>query len=125
MEMARLTQIDYEREMAFIATAPDAEGMDETLGVVRASTKPDNSSAEFAIIVRSDQKGQGLGRKLMEKIISYCRDRGTATIDGQALLDNKGMQTLAEKVGFDVWRNTDDEVAEMHLDLKHAPPARS
>ena len=125
MEMARLTQIDYEREMAFIATAPDAEGMDETLGVVRASTKPDNSSAEFAIIVRSDQKGQGLGRKLMEKIISYCRDRGTSTIEGQALLDNKGMQTLAEKVGFDVWRNTDDEVAEMHLDLKHAPPARS
>jgi len=118
MEMVRLTQIDYEREMAFIATAPDEEGVNETLGVVRASTKPDNSSAEFAIIVRSDQKGQGMGRLLMEKIIRYCRDRGTGSIDGQALLDNKAMQTLAEKVGFDVWRNTDDEVAEMHLDLK-------
>jgi len=43
MEMARLTQIDYEREMAFIATAPDAEGTNETLAVVRASAKPDNS----------------------------------------------------------------------------------
>jgi len=118
MEMARLTQIDYEREMAFIATAPNAEGVPETLGVVRASAKPDNSSAEFAIIVRSDQKGQGLGRMLMEKIIGYCRDRGTGAITGQALLDNKGMQGLAEKVGFEVWRNTDDEVVEMHLDLK-------
>jgi len=54
----------------------------------------------------------------MQKIIRYCRDRGTGAITGQALLDNKGMQGLAEKVGFDVWRNTDDEVVEMHLDLK-------
>ncbi len=117
MEMTRLTQIDYEREMAFIATAPDGEGRPETLGVVRASTKPDNSAAEFAIIVRSDQKGQGLGRMLMQKIIRYCRERGTAAITGQALLENKGMQTLAEKVGFEVWRNTDDDTVEMHLDL--------
>lgn len=118
MEMTRLTQIDYEREMAFIATAPDAEGTFETLGVVRAATKPDNSVAEFAIIVRSDQKGVGLGRLLMEKIIHYCRERGTGAIAGQALLDNKGMQGLAEKLGFDVWRNTDDEIAEMRLELK-------
>lgn len=124
MEMTRLTQIDYEREMAFIATAPNEEGVSETLGVVRASAKPDNSSAEFAIIVRSDQKGQGLGRRLMEKIIQYCRDRGTGSITGQALLDNKGMQGLAEKVGFDVWRNTDDEVVEMLLDLKQPSTVR-
>jgi acetyltransferase len=124
MEMTRLTQIDYEREMAFIATAPNEEGAAETLGVVRASTKPDNSSAEFAIIVRSDQKGMGLGRLLMEKIIRYCRERGTQAISGQALLDNKGMQGLAEKVGFEVWRNTDDEVAEMHLDLTRPPGPR-
>jgi len=121
MEMARLTQIDYEREMAFIATAPGEDGTPETLGVVRASAKPDNSTAEFAIIVRSDQKGQGLGRLLMEKIIDYCRSRGTGAITGQALLENKGMQGLAEKVGFEVWRNTDDEVVEMHLDLKQPP----
>jgi len=118
MEMTRLTQIDYEREMAFIATSPNEEGLSETLGVVRAATKPDNSLAEFAIIVRSDCKGLGLGRMLMEKIIRYCLDRGTEAISGQALLDNKGMQTLAEKVGFEVWRNTDDDVAEMHLDLE-------
>ncbi|WP_243439174.1 bifunctional acetate--CoA ligase family protein/GNAT family N-acetyltransferase [Fundidesulfovibrio soli] len=117
MEMARLTQIDYEREMAFIATAPDEEGHNETLGVVRASTKPDNSQAEFAILVRSDQKGLGMGRLLMEKIIRYCRDRGTAVLSGQALLDNKGMQGLAEKVGFDVWRNTDEDIADMRLEL--------
>ena len=124
MEMARLTQIDYEREMAFIATIPGPEGGHETIGVVRAATKPDNSSAEFAIVVRSDQKGQGLGKLLMRKIIAYCRGRGTGAIHGQALLENKGMQALAEKVGFDVWRNIEDEVAEMHLDLSKSAPAR-
>ncbi|NMC47943.1 MAG: bifunctional acetate--CoA ligase family protein/GNAT family N-acetyltransferase [Desulfovibrio sp.] len=123
MEMARLTQIDYEREMAFIATAPDEEGRAETLGVVRASTKPDNSSAEFAIIVRSDQKGLGLGRMLMEKMVRYCRERGTRILSGQALLENAGMQGLAHKLGFDVSKNFDEEVAEMILDLQTPTPS--
>jgi len=116
-EMAKLTQIDYEREMAFIATAPDAGGTPETLGVVRAATRPDNSTAEFAVIVRSDLKGLGLGRLLMEKIIRYCKERGTRELTGQALMENGGMQGLAEKLGFSVVRNYDEEVAEMRLPL--------
>ncbi len=126
MEMARLTQIDYEREMAFIATAPAEDGTPETLGVVRTSTKPDNSSAEFAVIVRSELKGQGLGRLLMEKMIRYCKQRGTRVLTGQALLENNGMQGLAEKLGFSVVKNFDEEVAEMHLVLneKAATPAK-
>src|SRR3546814_10216139 len=76
-EMARFTQIDYEREMAFIATRPGPDGQSETLGVVRAITDPDNIRAEFAVLVRSDFKGHGLGEILMHKIIGYCRQRGT------------------------------------------------
>jgi acetyltransferase len=119
-EMAKLTQIDYEREMAFIATAPGQDGKPVTLGVVRASTRPDNATAEFAVIVRSDQKGAGLGRTLMEKIIRYCRGRGTRELTGQALMENGGMQGLAEKLGFSVVRNYDDEVVEMRLPLQEA-----
>ena len=124
-EMAKLTQIDYEREMAFIATAPDAEGRPETLGVVRASTRPDNSSAEFAVIIRSDLKGQGLGRLLMEKIIRYCKGRGTRELTGQALMENGGMQGLADKLGFSVVRNYDEEVAEMRLPLNDPGPGET
>lgn len=124
-EMARLTQIDYEREMAFIAAAPGEDGMAETLGVVRAATRPDNSSAEFAVIVRSDLKGQGLGRLLMEKIIRYCRERGTRVLTGQALMENSGMQGLAEKLGFSVVRNYDDDVVEMRLPLCDAAPGEA
>lgn len=63
-EFARLTQIDYDREMAFIATRRNAQSQPETVVVVRAIADPDNARAEFAIIVRSDLKGHGLGSPL-------------------------------------------------------------
>src|SRR5207237_9581910 len=68
-ELARLTQIDYAREMAFIAVRTLPDGTTETLGVVRAVCDPDNVDAEFAIIVRSDLKGRGLGRVLLRKMV--------------------------------------------------------
>jgi acetyltransferase len=99
-QMARLTQIDYDREMAFIATAPGENGETETLGVVRTVTDPDNVAAEFAILVRSDLKGQGLGRQLLSKIIDYCRRQGTREIVGEILAENDDMLRLASRLGF-------------------------
>ncbi len=116
-EMQKLTQIDYDREMAFVAKGPDSEGQEKTLGVVRAMTDPENYAAEFAILIRSDLKRQGLGRILMEKIIRYCRSRGTNRIVGQALLSNQGMAGLAEAVGFEVHKNYDEEAWEFVLYL--------
>jgi acetyltransferase len=99
-EFARFTQIDYDREMALIATAPDADGKPETLGVVRTIADPDNIVAEFAIIVRSDLKRQGLGRKLLETIIAYQTRRGTSEIRGEVLAENVGMLDLVGALGF-------------------------
>ncbi|HSM11764.1 MAG TPA: bifunctional acetate--CoA ligase family protein/GNAT family N-acetyltransferase [Lysobacter sp.] len=98
-ELARLTQIDYEREMAFIATAPSSEG-EETLGVVRATSDPDNRDAEFGIIVRSDLKGSGLGERLMRKLIGYLRAKGTQRLVAQVLRENTRMLELARRLGF-------------------------
>lgn len=100
-ELARFTQIDYEREMALIAVRPKADGANETLGVVRIVTDPDNRQAEFAILVRSDVKGHGLGEALMRKIIDYCRQRGTGEIIGDILRENQAMRTLAAELGFE------------------------
>jgi acetyltransferase len=97
-ELARLTQIDYEREMAFLAVSADGEP--ETLGVVRAHADPDNVAAEFAVLVRSDLKGIGLGSALLDKVIRYCRARGTRTLFGEVLLDNARMLRLAGSRGF-------------------------
>ncbi|MEN3976684.1 bifunctional acetate--CoA ligase family protein/GNAT family N-acetyltransferase [Emcibacter sp. SYSU 3D8] len=97
--LARLTQIDYDREMCFIATRGTA-GEDETLGVVRAIADPDNERAEYAVIVRSDLKGTGIGQALMEKLIRYARTRGTKELWGTVLADNKAMLDLASRLGF-------------------------
>ncbi|WP_341896349.1 bifunctional acetate--CoA ligase family protein/GNAT family N-acetyltransferase [Ferrovibrio terrae] len=122
-EMARFTQIDYEREMAFIATRPnpaDADGPAETLGVVRAITDPDNLRAEFAVLVRTDMKGQGLGELLMRKIIDYCRQRGTREIVGDILRENQAMRTLAAELGFQRVGSgsTGSDVVEVRLPLQ-------
>jgi acetyltransferase len=98
--LARFTQIDYDREMAFIATAPGEHGAPETLGVVRTVCDADNISAEFAVVVRTDLKGQGLGRLLLDKIIQYCRARGTLCIVGEVLRENTVMLELAKRAGF-------------------------
>ena len=117
-EMARFTQIDYDREMAFIASAPLEKNKRETIGVVRAVTDPNNERAEFAVVVRSDLKGQRLGRKLLEKIIDYCRARGTGEIAGQVLSDNKRMLKMTEKLGFKRHAIPGEDVVEIVLKLQ-------
>jgi acetyltransferase len=115
-QLARFTQIDYEREMAFVAYAPGAE--DQTLGVVRAIADPDNREAQFAIVVRSDRKGLGLGRALLDKLIRYCRQRGTGQLVGQVLPGNRPMRALAQEAGFGERYDPDAEAVEVRLDLQ-------
>ncbi|MDK9721841.1 MAG: bifunctional acetate--CoA ligase family protein/GNAT family N-acetyltransferase [Rhodospirillales bacterium] len=117
-EMARLTQIDYDREMAFIASLFDEQGEPQTLGVVRTVTDADETEAEFAIAIRSDMKGQGLGRRLMEKIIAYHRrEKPVRRIHGTILAENKPMQELAKRLGFVIKDGPEPDVvlAELYL----------
>lgn len=107
-ELARLTQIDYDREMAFIATRTAADGSPETIGVVRGICDPDNDTAEYGILVRSDLKGRGLGRLLMERLIRYLRGHGTRRIVGTVLRENKGMLGLVEHLGFAITPHPED-----------------
>ncbi|MBO0223196.1 hypothetical protein J0689_28350, partial [Vibrio parahaemolyticus] len=70
-----MTQIDYDREMAFEAVR-DPDSNPEIIGVTRAMADPDNQEAEFAVLVRSDMKGLTLGCQLMTKLLSYSRSHG-------------------------------------------------
>jgi acetyltransferase len=99
-ELARLVQIDYAREMAFVATAAGPDGQLQTLGVVRAMADPDNIEAEFGVIVRSDLKGSGLGLLLMQKMITYLRAQGTQSLVATVLDYNERMLKLARDLGF-------------------------
>ena len=98
-ELARLTQVDYERELAFIATRRTDTG-EETLAVVRAVIDPDNTDAEFGIVVRSDLKGGGLGAILMRKLINHLREQGTQRLVAHVLAENARMLELARELGF-------------------------
>ncbi len=117
-QLARFTQIDYDREMAFIATRMGPDCVPQTLGVARVVADPDNVDAEFAVTIRSDLKGHGLGSILMHKLIDYCRQRGTRAIVGEALPDNMAMVKLARKLGFEVHQNRGDDTMHMRLPLQ-------
>ena len=107
-ELARLVQIDYAREMAFVAIAPDTNGQPQTLGIVRGVTDPDNQDAQFGIIVRSELKGSGLGLLLMKKLIAYLRAQGTQCLVATVLDNNNRMLSLAKELGFKDDENEQD-----------------
>jgi acetyltransferase len=116
-DLAHLTQLDYDRDMAFVAVERTGSGAEEILGVARACTDPDNSAAEFAVLVRSDLKGQGLGTLLMQKLLRYCRERGLRQLWGNVLTENTAMLHLSKSLGFRV-RGIDRNVEEIALDLQ-------
>lgn len=123
-ELARLTQIDYDREMAFIATAPGPGGDPETLGVARAVADPDDLAAEFSVVVRSDLKRQGIATLLLRKLADYCRGRGLCELAGDVLADNAPMLELVRRRGGAVAGTSPEEgVVRVVFRLQDARPS--
>lgn len=113
--IARLTQLDYARAMAFIAIE---ETTGKMLGVVRLHTDADFASAEYAVLVRSDLKGLGLGWMLMQMIIEYGRAEGVRAIRGQVLTQNTTMLEICARLGFNIRsdpQNSDMSIVELPL----------
>lgn len=114
-QTVRLTQVDYDREMAFVAVR---EETGETVGVSRLACDSDGRSGEFAVIVQADMKGRGLASHLMRRLIDWGRARGLQTIEGQILADNHPMLAFIRHMGFSLHRMADDpEVMEATLML--------
>ncbi|MEM8751492.1 MAG: bifunctional acetate--CoA ligase family protein/GNAT family N-acetyltransferase [Pseudomonadota bacterium] len=121
-QIARLTQIDYARAMAFVALSPEDGAL---LGVARLAADPDREAAEFAILVRSDRQGEGLGRALMARLIDYARADGIGALWGDVLFENRGMRRLCERLGFETERAAEDRAVRYRLPLGRAAERRA
>jgi acetyltransferase len=108
-QIVRMTQIDYDREMAFVAVEQDAAGRDRTVGTARLIREPGSDSGEFAIVTLPGWKGQGLGRHLMERLLDWGRTQGLRAVSGQVLADNRPMISFVKALGFTLRRSPDDD----------------
>jgi acetyltransferase len=104
--VTRLTHLDYTTAMAFIAVD---ETTGEMLGVARLHAMTESKDAgEYAAIVRSDLKGQGLGWHLMQMIVAHARNRHLRFIQGQVMRDNETMLEMCAQLGFEIHASPDD-----------------
>lgn len=109
--------------MALVALDP---GGAEILGVVRLISDPDNEAAEFAVMVRSDLKGIGLGYSLMLRMLDYARQRGIGRVFGDVLAENRTMLQMAEELGFGIQSPTDtSDTVTVEIDLASTTMLRS
>jgi acetyltransferase len=103
--IARLTQIDYARAFALCAI-DESDG--EMAGGVRVMHDPDETSGEYAVLIRSDFKGRGLGWALMKSAIDYARSVGLEKLKGYVLPENRAMLDLCERLGFEMIDDRED-----------------
>jgi acetyltransferase len=96
---ARLTQIDYDREMAFLLL-DGPKGDEELLGVGRLAADPGFEQAEFALVVASDRQRRGYGELLLRHVLDYARKRGAKRVIGHVLRENHRMIDLSKRLGF-------------------------
>jgi acetyltransferase len=117
--LARLTQLDYARAVAFAAIDTDGH----IAGVVRLHADPDHKSGEYAILLRSRMKGKGLGRALMQLIIEWAVADGIEVVKGEVFRSNTAMLGMCRELGFDIRSSAEDEaIADVKLEVSKLKP---
>jgi acetyltransferase len=107
--LVRFTQIDYDREMAFVAVRTHNGREQEELGVARYSSKPDGESCEFALVVADDWHHKGIGTRLMQTLMEAAKAQGLEVMEGEILSNNHDMLSLVRHLGFTTHTSPDDD----------------
>ncbi len=105
--LIRFTQIDYDREMAFIAVL-EQDGKELEVGVARYATNPDGESCEFALVVDDEWQHKGIGSRLMTILMTTAKARGFKAMEGEILADNRQMLNLVDHLGFSTSVSAED-----------------
>ena len=115
-QIARMTQVDYDREMALVAVR---EATGETVGVCRLVRESYTTTGEFAVLVEPSMKGRGLARQLMLRIMDWARSQDMTGITGQVLAENRPMLAFMRRMGFTIRRLPDEpDVVEAAMDFE-------
>ena len=115
--LIRFTHIDYRKDMALVAlNKTGQEG--KMLAVARFISKPDQSDAEFAVVVRDVWQGRGVGRVLLENLIIFARDRKIESMSGYVLSENVHMLSLSRKLGFQLSKIPGEDQYFLKIDLR-------
>ena len=117
--LKRLTQLDYNRDMAFVALQVDGA----LAGISRLSSDPDKSSAEFAVLVRTDLQGRGLGWVLLAEIIAFAKTEKVGRVEGIILNENRRMLQMCREFGFKIEHDQEPGLSRAILDLEQQPPS--
>jgi len=107
--LVRFTQIDYDREMAFLAFV-ERGGRETEVGVARYVTNPDGRTCEFAVVIADEWQGRGIATRLMTELMQVARERGLVVIEGEVLAVNARMLQLVKSLGFSVSTGDDPSV---------------
>jgi acetyltransferase len=117
--LARFTQVDYDREIALVATDEDSE-KEKMLGVARIVGDPDGKTGEFSVLVGDPWHGKGIGAKLLGRVLQIARKREMRTVWGTVLSENRNMLALGKKLGFESKRSADADERELNIQLENA-----
>ena len=109
-EVTRFRSLNYDRAIDMVASGLQSCGCPEFLGIIQAFTDVERSSVEFGLLVRSDQKGQGLGKLLLAKVVSFARRRGFRQVIAEVMPGNAAMLGLASSLGFKETLESDGEM---------------
>ena len=116
--LSRFTQIDYDREMAFIATTQDEQGKPIEIGVTRYTTNPDGKTCEMAIVVRDDYQHKGVASALLNSLIEHAQLKGLSKMEGEVLSENSSMLSLLKQFDFKLKTMAEDRnIIQIELNL--------
>ncbi|KPJ74677.1 MAG: CoA-binding protein [Deltaproteobacteria bacterium SG8_13] len=119
--LARLTQIDYDREIALVAVT-EAEAEERMLGAARVITDWSQKGGEFSVLVADPWQGKGIGSELLKRCLFIAGQRGLETVHGVVLSENTQMLRLAKKLGFTIHRVPETNEFDLVIDLQRLDP---
>jgi len=115
--LTRMCFIDYDRGMALVAERENPDGGHELLGIGRLTRVHGTADAEMAVLVSDDFQGRGLGSELIAQLIKIAKQEKIGRITADILAENRSMQRVCERLGFQLKYDPDDATVkvEMHL----------